>query len=153
MTLENISGRDKIWFHPTVNLRQDTASGQLLRVLVSFREILTGHPKVETGKMPVRFISVGAYSLDVEVAAYVTTYDNDEFLEIQQGTAAPDVTRGGKGRNSSGCAVAGELRIATGATVLAAYLPETGEPERLLAFFYGHFPLDSGSAATVVPTL
>ena len=84
MTLENISGRDKIWFHPTVNLRRDTASDQLLRVLESFREILTGHPKVETGKMPVRFIGVGAYSLDVEVAAYVTSCDNDEFLEIQQ---------------------------------------------------------------------
>ena len=84
MTLENISGRDKIWFHPTVNLRRDTTSDQLLRVLESFREILTGHPKVETGKMPVRFIGVGAYSLDVEVAAYVTTSDNDEFFEIQQ---------------------------------------------------------------------
>ena len=34
MTLENISGRDKIWFHPTVNLRRDTTSDQLLRVLV-----------------------------------------------------------------------------------------------------------------------
>jgi len=34
--------------------------------------------------MPVRFIGVGAYSLDVEVVAYVTTPDYDEFLEIQQ---------------------------------------------------------------------
>jgi MscS family membrane protein len=84
MTLENISGRDKIWFHPTINLRRDTASDQLLRVLASFREILTGHPKVETGKIPVRFVGVGAYSLDVEVVAYVTTSDYDEFLEIQQ---------------------------------------------------------------------
>jgi MscS family membrane protein len=84
MTLENISGRDKIWFHPTVNLRRDTTSEQLLQVLASFREILTGHPKVETGKIPVRFVGVGAYSLDVEVVAYVTTSDYDEFLEIQQ---------------------------------------------------------------------
>jgi MscS family membrane protein len=84
MTLENISGRDKIWFHPTVNLRRDTGSDQLLHVLASFREILTGHPKVETGKIPVRFVGAGAYSLDVEVAAYVTTSDYDEFLEIQQ---------------------------------------------------------------------
>ncbi|MDP9113629.1 MAG: mechanosensitive ion channel family protein [Acidobacteriota bacterium] len=84
MTLENISGRDKIWFHPTINLRRDTTSDQLLQVLTSFRQILTGHPKVETGKIPVRFIGVGAYSLDVEVVAYVTTADHDEFLEIQQ---------------------------------------------------------------------
>lgn len=84
MTLENISGRDKIWFHPTINLRRDTTSDQLLQVLTSFRQILTGHPKVETGKIPVRFIGVGAYSLDVEVVAYVITADHDEFLEIQQ---------------------------------------------------------------------
>ena len=84
MALENISGRDKIWFHPTLNLRRDTTSDQLLRVLSSFREILTGHPRVETGKMPVRFIGVGPYSLDVEVVAYVTTLDYDEFVALQQ---------------------------------------------------------------------
>ena len=84
MALENISGRDKIWFHPTLNLRRDTTSDQLLQVLSSFRDILAGHPKVETGKIPVRFIGVGAYSLDVEVVAYVTTSDYDEFLELQQ---------------------------------------------------------------------
>jgi MscS family membrane protein len=32
----------------------------------------------------VRFVGVGAYSLDVEVVAYVTTSDYDEFLAIQQ---------------------------------------------------------------------
>jgi len=84
MTLENISGRDKIWFHPTLNLRRDTTSEQLLKVLASLREILTGHPKVETGPIPVRFVGVGAYSLDVEVVAYVKTTDFDEFLAIQQ---------------------------------------------------------------------
>jgi len=84
MTLENISGRDKIWFHPILNLRRDTTSDQMLRVLESCREILSGHPKVEAGKIPVRFVGVGAYSLDIEVMAYVKTSDHDEFLAIQQ---------------------------------------------------------------------
>jgi MscS family membrane protein len=84
MTLENISGRDKIWFHPTLNLRRDTTSEQLLRVLASLREILTEHPKIETGVIPVRFVGVGPYSLDVEVNVYVKTVDFDEFLAIQQ---------------------------------------------------------------------
>jgi MscS family membrane protein len=84
MALENISGRDKIWFHPTLNLRRDTTSEQLLRVLASCREILIDHPKVEAGPMPVRFIGVGPYSLDVEVVAYVTTSEYDEFLALQQ---------------------------------------------------------------------
>ena len=84
MALENISGRDKIWFHPTLNLRRDTTSDQLLKVLSSLREILRGQPKVETGPLPVRFVGVGTYSLDVEIMAYVTTADYDEFLALQQ---------------------------------------------------------------------
>ncbi|HTA46897.1 MAG TPA: mechanosensitive ion channel family protein [Bryobacteraceae bacterium] len=84
MELENISGRDKIWFHPTLNLRRDTTSEQLLKVLASCREILTKREKVETGKIPVRFIGVGPYSLDIEADAYVATGDFDEFIAIRQ---------------------------------------------------------------------
>ena len=84
MSLENISGRDKIWFHPTLNLRRDTTSEQLLRVLASLREILTTNPKVETGPIPVRFVGVGTYSLDVEINCYVKTTDFDDFLATQQ---------------------------------------------------------------------
>jgi MscS family membrane protein len=84
MTLENISGRDKIWFHPTLNLRRDTTSDQLLRVLGSVREILTTNPKVETGPIPVRFVGVGTYSLDVEINCYVKTTDFEDFLATQQ---------------------------------------------------------------------
>jgi MscS family membrane protein len=84
MELENISGRDKIWFHPTLNLRRDTTSEQLLHILGSFGQILSKQPKVEPAKMPVRFIGVGEYSLDVEVDAYVVTTDGDEFIAIRQ---------------------------------------------------------------------
>ena len=82
--LENLSARDKIWFHETLNLRRDTTSDQLSQVVSSVREILSLHPKVETGGIPVRFIGIGSYSLDVEVFAYVTTPDYDVFLGIQQ---------------------------------------------------------------------
>ncbi len=39
---------------------------------------------METDKAPVRFIGVGPYSLDVEVVAYVTTVDYEEFVTLQQ---------------------------------------------------------------------
>jgi MscS family membrane protein len=84
VALENISERDKIWFHPTFNLRRDTTSDQLMKVLSSLTEILKSHAKVETGTLPVRFVGVGAYSLDVDAAAYVITADYDEFLALQQ---------------------------------------------------------------------
>jgi len=84
MALENISGRDKTWFHPTFSLRRDTKSEQLGQVLESFRQILASHPKVEVGEIPVRFVAIGPYSLDVEIAVYVLTADNDEFFGLQQ---------------------------------------------------------------------
>jgi MscS family membrane protein len=84
MALENISGRDKIWFHPRLNLRRDTTAAQLSQVLASFDKILADHPKVENGKLPVRFAGVGPYSLDVEMNAYMTTSDEDESFALQQ---------------------------------------------------------------------
>jgi MscS family membrane protein len=82
--LENFSARDKIWFHVTLSLRRDTTSDQLHRVLSAVQDILRQHSKVEIGNIPVRFIGIGNYSLDVEVFAYVTTSDYDVFLGVQQ---------------------------------------------------------------------
>jgi small-conductance mechanosensitive channel len=42
------------------------------------------HSEVETGALPVRFVGVGTYSLDVEIFAYVLTREGDEFLQLQQ---------------------------------------------------------------------
>ncbi len=84
MTLENISGRDKILFHTTLTLRRDTTSEQMLDVLSEMGRILADHPKVEEGKTPVRFIGVGPYSLDVEISVYIASSDYDEFLALQQ---------------------------------------------------------------------
>jgi MscS family membrane protein len=84
MTLENLSKRDKIWFHFALNLRRDTTPDQVRTLLESITKILREHPKVETGPLPVRFIGVGTYSLDLEVFAYVLTRNMDDFLRIQQ---------------------------------------------------------------------
>jgi len=84
MTLENYSKRDKMWFHLTLNLRRDTTSSQMRTLLDSITKALKQNPKVETGSLPVRFVGVGTYSLDVEVFAYILTLDGDEFNRIQQ---------------------------------------------------------------------
>jgi len=84
IVLENFSMRDKVWFHPTLNLRRDASPDQVRRILEDIRRILTEHPKAEVGNLPVRFIGAGPYSLDVEVFAYIRTSDYDEFLSIQQ---------------------------------------------------------------------
>jgi len=84
MVLENFSQRDKVWFHPTLNLRRDTKPDQVRNILEAIRRILTEHPKSDVGSLPVRFIGAGQYSLDIEVFAYIRTSDYDEFLKIQQ---------------------------------------------------------------------
>jgi MscS family membrane protein len=84
MVLENFSQRDKVLFHPTLNLRRDTRPDQVRKILDAIQRILTDDPKVETGNLPVRFIGAGSYSLDIEVFAYIRTSDGDEFLKIQQ---------------------------------------------------------------------
>ena len=55
-----------------------------MKVLSSVEGILKNHPKVETGNLPVRLVSLGTYSLNLEVFAYGTTRDFDEFLTLQQ---------------------------------------------------------------------
>jgi len=84
MTLENFNQRDKMLFHITLNLRRDTTPEQVRAVLESVGGTLTTHPKIEGGAIPIRFVGLGSYSLDLEVFVYVLTRDGDEFLKIQQ---------------------------------------------------------------------
>jgi MscS family membrane protein len=83
MQLENFSARDKMWFHPTLNLRKDTSADQVEKILASCREVLESEPKAELGSVPLRFSGLGAYSLDIEIFAYIATPDFDEYLAIQ----------------------------------------------------------------------
>jgi MscS family membrane protein len=71
-------------FHFTLNLRRDTTPDQVRTLLESITKMLIEHSKVETGTLPVRFVGVGTYSLDLEVSAYVLTRNGDQFLKIQQ---------------------------------------------------------------------
>lgn len=84
ITVENFSRQDKMLLHLTLNLRRDTTPDQLRSILSTVEQILQDHPKVETGRVPVRFVGVGTYSLDIEVFAYILTNDGDEFMTLRQ---------------------------------------------------------------------
>ena len=84
MSLETLSARDKFWFHPTVGLRYGTTDAQLRLVLEGIRHVLVRHVTVETASVRVRFLRLGASSLDVDVFAYVLAMDWAHFLEIQE---------------------------------------------------------------------
>jgi MscS family membrane protein len=84
MTLENFDRRDKMLFHVTLNLRRDTTPDQMRAVLDSITKLLKDNSKLQPGDLPVRFIGIGSYSLDIEIFTYVLTLDGDEFMRIQQ---------------------------------------------------------------------
>jgi MscS family membrane protein len=84
MSLENFSLRDKIWFRHTLGLRYETTAEQLRCILAEIREMLFGHPKVESASARVRFIGFGTSSLELEVFAYVWETDFGAFLGIQE---------------------------------------------------------------------
>ena len=85
MSLENLSARDKFWFHPILSLRYGTSSGRVHAVLASIRALLEETPLVEPASVCVRFRSFGPSSLDVEVRAYLLARDWNQFLELQEG--------------------------------------------------------------------
>lgn len=84
MSLENFGVRDKIWFHPTIQLRYETSADQLRYVLSELRRLLYAHPKVESQSARVRLVGFGSSSLNLEIFAYVQVSDYGVFLEIQE---------------------------------------------------------------------
>jgi MscS family membrane protein len=83
-SLETFSARDMFWFHPVVGLRYETTSDQLRAVVEGIRLMLAEHELVTRDSVRVRFIRLGASSLDVEAAAYVTARDWGHYLEVQE---------------------------------------------------------------------
>jgi len=84
MHLDNFTKRDKIWFHPRIALRYETTPDQLRYVLVEIRKMLYAHPKIDSDPARVRFVQFGAYSLDIDIFAYVTETDYSRYLEVAE---------------------------------------------------------------------
>jgi MscS family membrane protein len=83
-SLENISIRDKFWFHPNLSLRWETTASQMRSILEALNSLLAQQPHVERDSIRVRFLRFGTSSLDVEVLAYFFARDWAHFLDIQQ---------------------------------------------------------------------
>jgi MscS family membrane protein len=84
MSLETLSARDKFWFHPVIGLRYETTPVQLRSIITGIRKLLTGHSSIDSSTVRVRFLRLGAFSLDVDIFAYAIARNWDDFLAIQQ---------------------------------------------------------------------
>jgi len=68
----------------TISVRYETSPEQLRFLLVKIRELLLGHPRIHPEPARVRFVEFAASSLNLEVFAYATTRDWEEFLGIRE---------------------------------------------------------------------
>jgi MscS family membrane protein len=84
MELENFARRDRMRLWTMLGVRYETTPDQLRFLLARLRQLLLGHPRVTDDPARVRLVGFGAYSLDIEVFAYVDTSDWDEFLAIRE---------------------------------------------------------------------
>ena len=84
LQIENFARRDKVWFSGRLGLRYETTPDQLRWVLVEIRKLLYSHARVEPDAARIRFVGFGAYSLDLDIFAYVRTTDFGEFLAIRE---------------------------------------------------------------------
>jgi MscS family membrane protein len=84
LQIENFAKRDRIRLNTVLGLRYETTNEQLRFVLTRLKEMLLAHPKIDPDSARVRFVSFGAYSLDLEINAYALTPDWNEFLAIRE---------------------------------------------------------------------
>ena len=84
LQLENFAVRDRMWLNLTIGVRYETSPEQMRFLLAELRRMLIEHPRVMPDLARVRFVSFGAFSLDLEVFAYVDTTDWAEFLAIRE---------------------------------------------------------------------
>jgi MscS family membrane protein len=84
LQLENFAKRDVIRLYAVLGVRYETTPDQLRYLLAELRSMLLAHPKVSPDPARVRFVGFGAYSLDLELFAYIYTSDWNEFLTIRE---------------------------------------------------------------------
>ena len=84
MHIVNLTRRDQRLLKTTLQLRYETTPDQLRYVLTRLRELLLGHPMVTPDPARVRFVGFAAYSLDVDIFAYLRCVNQDTFLAVQE---------------------------------------------------------------------
>ena len=84
MPITNFSRRDRILFQKRLDLRYETTPDQLRLLLIKLREMLLAHPRVSEDPARVRLVDLASSSIQVEIFAYVSTRDWNDFLEVQQ---------------------------------------------------------------------
>jgi MscS family membrane protein len=82
--VENYARRDMMRIRTLLSIRYETTPDQMRFLLTNLRKVLIEHPKVLEESRRVRFFEFAAYSLNIEIVAYVETTDWSEYLAIRE---------------------------------------------------------------------
>lgn len=83
-SVQNYSMRDRYWFHHVLQLRCDTPTSQVRKILNEVREHMQTEFRLESESARIRFTAVSALSLNLEVSSYILVTDYAVFLELQE---------------------------------------------------------------------
>jgi MscS family membrane protein len=84
MKVETYAVRDRIRLALVLGLVRSSTSAQVRAVIEAVTRVLRAHPKTYQDDLAVRLKALTADSLDIEVAAFFTTTDFNEFAAIRQ---------------------------------------------------------------------
>ncbi len=84
MQLESYAARDRIQFKCNLGLLYSTTAGQLRTILSGIESALHSHASIWSEGLAVHVVGFGDSAIDVEVVAWFTTTDWEEFLDIRQ---------------------------------------------------------------------
>ena len=81
---ESYAARDRFRFATTIGLTYGTTREQLLQVIAGVQQVLRDHPRIGPDGVDVRFVALGASSLDIEVVAWFAVPTPAEFASCRE---------------------------------------------------------------------
>jgi MscS family membrane protein len=83
-TIENFALRQRYWFHPILELNNETAAPQLRQLLMKLYMVLGEHKRVDKDSARARLVEITKTSLKIEVFSFMTAESFEDFLQVQE---------------------------------------------------------------------
>ena len=84
LELVNWAACNQLMIKEKISVRYETTPDQLRYALAKLREMLQGHPRLNSKKVRARFSGYGNSSLDITIRVYAKTQEWDEFHAIRE---------------------------------------------------------------------
>jgi MscS family membrane protein len=84
MPIESFTAREKMWYHPRLDLPYETDSKTIRSIIDRIGSLLRSDPRVFADSARVRFVEMGSYALHLDIFAYVKENDYARYLAVAE---------------------------------------------------------------------